>query len=169
MNVAAQSALLVELRRLVVEIKEDENITNADGTTNYVAPRFSQAVERHADDGDRLVANVKRVLRKKGPSEGWNALGEADRLDLSVEWMVLKEDAPWAPLFTDEDRDLAREVLAGQKTTIHDRKEAAEADSLDEDRRIVGMVAASRRAKGAAWTPEIEATMLADRAAKRTD
>jgi hypothetical protein len=83
--------------------------------------------------------------------------------------MVLKEDAPWAPLFTDEDRDLAREVLAGQKTTIHDRKEAAEADSLDEDRRIVGMVAASRRAKGAAWTPEIEANMLADRAAKRTD
>jgi len=51
------------------------------------------------------------VLRKTGDSEGWNALMEADRLDLSFEDMVLNADEPARRLFTDEDRRLAAQIL----------------------------------------------------------
>lgn len=45
--------------------------------------------------------------------------------------------------------------------------EATEAAELERDRRIVAGVAAKRRAEGKPWTVEIEARMLADRAARR--
>jgi hypothetical protein len=45
--------------------------------------------------------------------------------------------------------------------------EATEAAELERDRRIVAGVAARRRAEGKPWTAEIEAQMLADRAARR--
>jgi hypothetical protein len=85
------------------------------------------------------------VLRKTGPSEGWNALLEADGLDLSVERMVLDEDAVWAPPFTDEDRALARSLLDDQRAELTSRAEREEAAQIENDRQIVTRVAESRR------------------------
>jgi len=43
------------------------------------------------------------------PSDGYTALYERGRLDLTVEALVLRPD--WDDLFTAEDRDLARQRL----------------------------------------------------------
>ena len=56
---------------------------------------------------DRHSWRTKNVLRKSGESEGWNALLEADRLDISFEDMVLNAGEPIRDLFNDEDREIA--------------------------------------------------------------
>jgi hypothetical protein len=37
----AHRVLLAELRRLIGELRADRNITNSDGVTNYIVPRFA--------------------------------------------------------------------------------------------------------------------------------
>jgi hypothetical protein len=107
------------------------------------------------------------VLRKTGESEGWSALLEGQRLDLSFEEMVLNAGAPIRSLFDDEDRHLAAESLGAQQDELDRRKSVEEADAVEQDRRIVARVAESRRAAGKPWTPEMERAMLAERAARR--
>ena len=71
-----------------------------------------RAVEKRADDGPALVPYIRGVLRKRGRSEGWNALLEADRLQYSFEDMVANPPDPRiAGLFSDEDRELATRLL----------------------------------------------------------
>ncbi|RFU39433.1 DUF262 domain-containing protein [Actinomadura logoneensis] len=55
------------------------------------------------------VGAAKRVLALKHMSDGFAALWERGRLDLSVEAFVL--DPKWAPLFTAEELEGARQVL----------------------------------------------------------
>jgi hypothetical protein len=61
-----------------------------------------------SDLGPLETAN--RLLHSKRPSEGFTALWQWGRLDLTVENVVLKSE--FAQLFTDEDRDIARRRLA---------------------------------------------------------
>ncbi len=75
---------------------------------NYRAARFVQMIGRHGG-----VEAAKRVLRRKDatePSKGWEALRICNRPDLSVEWLVLKEE--YHSLFTEEERVIAQERLA---------------------------------------------------------
>ncbi len=139
---------------------------NTDGS-NYWGPRITKAVKDREDDGPALVKYVKGVLRKTGESQGWNALLEANRLDLSFEDMVLNGDEPIRGLFTDEDRGLAAQILGDQRTEIDRRGERREAEAVEHDRQIVADVRGRREAAGKQWTAEIEDEMLARLAVRR--
>jgi hypothetical protein len=127
----------------------------------------TRAVNQREHDGPALVRYIKEVLRKSDESEGWNALLEAGRLDISFEDMVLNADEPIRGLFTDEDRRIAGRSLGEQQREIKRRGEVTEAAEKERDRQIVGEVAARRRAAGQLWTAEMEARMLAERAERR--
>jgi hypothetical protein len=67
----------------------------------YQAGYFLQMVSEHGG-----LETARRLLHAPAPSEGFTALWERHRLDLTVEAIVLQPE--FAPLFTDEDRDIAR-------------------------------------------------------------
>lgn len=77
--------------------------------TGYVATRFLQMVSKRGG-----VAAARQLLRAP-PSDGFTSLWEKRRLDLSVEFHVLLPD--FAPLFTDEERALARSRLGSTNLT----------------------------------------------------
>jgi hypothetical protein len=162
----AHRALLAEIRRRLEAARDDPNITNTDGS-NYWGPYVTRAVNDRENDGPGLVAYIKGVLRKPGDSEGWNALLEADRLDISFEDMVVNAAEPIRPLFDAEDRAIARRSLGVQQHEIERRREAMEATEVERDQRIIAEVGARRRAAGKPWTSEMEAAMLAERAERR--
>jgi hypothetical protein len=161
----AHRALRNEIFRRLDEVRDDPSITNTDGS-NYWGPRITRAVKDREDDGPALVKYVKGVLRKTGESEGWNALLEADRIDLSFEDMVLNAHEPIRGLFTDRDRRLAAEILGEQQSEIDQRRDVREAEALEHDHLVMAEVRRRREADGKPWTPEIEAEML-DRLAER--
>jgi hypothetical protein len=70
----------------------------------YQAGYFLQMVSEHGG-----LETARRLLHAPTPSEGFTALWERRRLDLTVEAVVLRPK--FAPLFTDEDRDIARTRL----------------------------------------------------------
>jgi hypothetical protein len=166
-------ALRDEILRRLDETREDPTVKNTDGS-NYWGPRITKAVKDREDDGPALVTYVKSVLRKSGDSEGWNALVEAGRLDLSFEDLVLHADEPIRGLFTDQDRELATQILddyteaIGRKADELEAEAAArEAAEIERDRRIVAGVRQRREASESDWTAEIEADMLGGMAARR--
>jgi hypothetical protein len=169
----AHRALRDEIFRRLEATKDDPKVTNTDGS-NYWGPRITKAVRDREGDGPALVGYVQSVLRKTGESEGWNALLEADRLDLSFEEMVLNADEPVRGLFTDDDRRLAAQILdeqgiALQQKSAERESEAAarEAEAVAYDRKIVADVRARREAAGHTWSSEIEGEMLGRLAARR--
>jgi hypothetical protein len=169
----AHRALRDEIHRRLEAARDDPSVTNTDGS-NYWGPRITKAVKDRENDGPALVKYVESVLRKTGESEGWSALLEADRLDLSFEDMVLNAGEPIRGLFTDEDRGLAAQILGEQGNEIsrkHDERQAdaaeREAEAVQHDGRIVADVRRSREAAGKPWTPEIEANMLSRLAERR--
>ena len=109
--------------------------------------------------GERVL-QVGAVGGLELAARGWPAR-------ISFEDMVLNAVGPVRGLFTDEDRRIAEQSLGDQRREIERRREATEAAVLERDRRIVAGVAARRRAEGKPWTAEIEARMLAERAARR--
>src|SRR5207248_472650 len=70
----------------------------------YNATRFlSMLADR---DG---VDVAKSLIHAETPSDGYTALWERERLDLTVEAVIQKEQ--WWPLFTDDDRARAAKRL----------------------------------------------------------
>jgi hypothetical protein len=55
------------------------------------------------------VETARRLLRKDDVSDGFTTLWELKRLDLSVDAFVLRSE--YAPLFTEEERGIARARL----------------------------------------------------------
>ncbi len=163
---SAHTELLAEIRRRLEATREDLNVTNVGGS-NYWGPYVTRAINDREDDGPALVEYIREVLRKSGESQGWNALLEGGRLDLSFEDMVLKADEPIRSLFSEEDRQTAARSLAAQREQLEGRREATEATAVEHDRKIIAAVAARRQAEGKPWTAELEAQMFADRAARR--
>jgi hypothetical protein len=109
----AHKALFNEVRRRIELASDDPNVLNRDGKTSWRGPRVRRAVDRRADDGPALVKYIKGVVRKRGRSQGWDALREADRLQYSFEDMVANPPDPRiAGLFSDEDRQLATHLLS---------------------------------------------------------
>jgi hypothetical protein len=70
----------------------------------YNATRFLQMLEKH-----RGIETAKILLRSPHVSEGYTALFERGRLDLTVEVLILQEK--WNSLFSDEEREIARTRL----------------------------------------------------------
>jgi hypothetical protein len=122
----AHKALLAEVRHRIKEASDDPDVLNSDGRTSWRGQRVRMAVDNRANDGPALVKYVRSVLRKRGQSEGWNALVEADRLQYSFDYMVANPPGPLiAGLFTDEDRELANRLLS-RKAVIDQRHDAPE-------------------------------------------
>lgn len=71
----------------------------------YNATRYLQMLHQH-----RGVETARILLHASNVSEGYVALWERKRLDLTVEAVVLAPE--WHSLFSDEERDIARRRLA---------------------------------------------------------
>jgi hypothetical protein len=74
--------------------------------TGYNATRFLQMVS-----GQGGAATARQLLAGAQPSDGFTALWERGRLDLTVEHLVLQPE--FETLFSDGERQLAAERLAG--------------------------------------------------------
>jgi hypothetical protein len=161
----AQKALLARLRDLIVETPKSGAL-NAAKKPLYVT-RFAQAVERRADDGAALVEYVRAKIHEP-PTEGYNQLIEAGRPDLTVEAVVADADAAWASEFSEGDRAAASERLGSMLQADKSKREAAEADAVLHDRKIVALVNRRRLADGKLeLTAQQESEILARRAAER--
>ncbi len=71
---------------------------------NYNATRFLTMVSESGG-----LATAKTLLATRRPSAGFTALWECKRLDLTVEALVLSPE--FAPLFTDDEKRIARDRL----------------------------------------------------------
>jgi len=99
----------------------------------YHAIRFERKLDDLANDAAGLLEYVRGMARRT--SEGLDALVEYNRLDLSVEMLIIDESKVYAPLFTVEDRNAAKAKLARRAGRVEDvardraqklqRKEAA--------------------------------------------
>jgi hypothetical protein len=71
---------------------------------NYNATRFLQMLHDH-----RGVETARILIHSTTVSDGYTALWERRRLDLTVEALIL--EAQWYELFTEEERNIARRRL----------------------------------------------------------
>jgi len=161
----AQKALLARLRELVDETPKSGAL-NAGGRTLYIT-RFSQAVEGRAEDGPRLVEYVRSKVHERA-TDSYDALIKVGRPDLTAEAVAADASAPWASEFTENDRAAARARLGAMLNAHRTERDAAEAEAVEHDRKIVVDVSARRVAKGKPpLTPDQQQSMLDDRAARR--
>jgi hypothetical protein len=161
----AQKALLVRLREIVEETPKSGALTA--GNRPLHVSGLARALEGRADDGAALVSYVRAKVYQ-APMASYAALIKAGRPDLTVEGVVADAEADWATEFTDEDRAAARHRLGEMIETHRKAQEGAEATAVAHDREIAARVSASRIAKGLpGLTPEQDATMLKERAARR--
>ena len=72
---------------------------------DYNATRFLQMLYKH-----RGLETARILLHASRVSEGYVALWERQRLDLTVESLIVAEE--WHPLFSEEEREIARNRLA---------------------------------------------------------
>jgi hypothetical protein len=72
---------------------------------NYLAKRFLQMLHEH-----RGLETARILLHASKVSDGYVALWELKRLDLTVEALILAPE--WHSLFSDQDRHIARKRLA---------------------------------------------------------
>ncbi len=72
---------------------------------DYTATRYFQMLNDH-----RGVETARILLRANGESEGFTALWERGRLDLSVEALIF-DHPEYHPLFTPDEREAARQRL----------------------------------------------------------
>ena len=72
---------------------------------DYNATRFLNMLHEH-----RGLETARVLLRSPNVSEGYVALWERKRLDLTVEALILGEE--WLPLFSEQEREIARHRLA---------------------------------------------------------
>jgi len=71
---------------------------------DYCATRFLLMVNERGG-----LEAAKTLIRAKDVSEGFKRLWECERLDLTVEAKILEPE--WHPLFSDDDREVARKRL----------------------------------------------------------
>lgn len=110
------------LRRHALKEKQMDPVESTD-TEKLFARAMRDVYERARKEASytatyflRMIADLgpmetaRRLLHSAKPSEGFTALWERGRLDLTVENVVLQSQ--FADLFTDDERDLARSRLA---------------------------------------------------------
>ncbi len=82
---------------------------------HYTWKRYKQMVRTYG-----AVGTVKRQVVKAGVSPGFRTLHKADRLDLTMEALVLRPD--FAPLFSPEEQAAARKRLWDHGWSLDDRR-----------------------------------------------
>jgi hypothetical protein len=96
----------------------------------YNPAYYKRGLEDAIDRGGLAVAEYVRGFLYKAPSGGYQRLEAADALDLACESLVALEDKPYVSLFSDEDREAARDRLAPHLDAIAARR-AARRDRID--------------------------------------
>lgn len=91
--------LELEFHRAMVDIYK-----RARDEAQYVATRYIRMVGEHGG-----VETARILINSDDPSEGYTALWERGRLDLTVEALVL--EPRWHPLFEPEEIEKARQRL----------------------------------------------------------
>jgi hypothetical protein len=86
--------------------KMEDVYRRANSEAHYNASRDLQMLQKH-----RGVETAKILLHSPTESEGFTALWERNRLDLTVEALIL-DHPEFQPLFTPEEIELARQRLA---------------------------------------------------------
>jgi hypothetical protein len=80
----------------------------AKAEAGYNATGYLQMLEEH-----RGLETARILLHAHHVSDGYTALWERKRLDLTVEALILKKK--WYPLFSDQERDIACQRLEEYK------------------------------------------------------
>jgi hypothetical protein len=105
---SGQRTVLPEVAMSELEYEFDMAMMNiyhrAKEEAGYNATRYLQMLEEH-----RGLRTAQILLHAPHVSDGYTALWERKRLDLTVEALVLQ--AKWNPLFSDQERGIARKRL----------------------------------------------------------
>ena len=94
------SQIEIEFDRTMMEI-----YVRAKKEANYTATIFHRMLSKH-----RGVETAKRLINDPTVSDGYTALWERGRLDLTVEAVVL-DNPRWHQLFTQDEIERARDRL----------------------------------------------------------
>jgi tetratricopeptide (TPR) repeat protein len=123
----------------------------------YRAIRFERKLDAVANDPVGLLEYIRGMARRT--SEGLESLVEYNRLDLSVEMLIIDESKIYAPLFTAEDRAAARAKLARQAGQVEDlvRDRAKQLRDEEEARQVRVAMISSRLPKELAELRELSA------------
>lgn len=93
------TSLEIEFHRAMVDI-----FTKAKNEADYLATRYLQMVAQLGG-----VNAAKKLINSDKPSEGYTALWERKRLDITVEALI--QNPKWAPLFDPTEIERARQRL----------------------------------------------------------
>ena len=85
----------------------------ANSEANYTASRFLQMLTEH-----RGLETARLLLHSTNVSEGYTALWEKKRLDLTVEALI--QDRKWHQLFTTEELQIATNRLKEYGFELHE-------------------------------------------------
>jgi hypothetical protein len=70
-------------------------------TRRYWPKRYLQALQRAVEQND-IIGFVERLVSRDDAARGFGYLAEANRLDLTVEWLVMDEKRAYHHLFTED-------------------------------------------------------------------
>jgi hypothetical protein len=115
----AIGALVDDLQWQIDQMRT-RRITNAAGNP-YNPSHYKRGLEGAIDSGGLAVAEYVKGFLYKAPSGGYQKLEAAGSLDLACEALVASEGKSYDSLFSDEDRDAARERLAPHLEAIETR------------------------------------------------
>lgn len=93
------TSLEIEFHRAMIDI-----FTRAKIEADYLATRYIQMVTELGG-----VKAAKKLINSDKPSEGYTALWERKRLDITVEALV--QNPKWAPLFVPAEIERAKQRL----------------------------------------------------------
>jgi hypothetical protein len=115
--------------------REVTYLTDAGERRPYWANRYLQALKRAIREGtlEALVTFIDDLVTREEPSRGFFYLKEADRLDLSVEALVLDESQPFHDLFSEEAVEASRSRLNEHGYELDGSVEGAVAPEGDHD------------------------------------
>jgi hypothetical protein len=112
----AISALVGDLQWQIDQMRTRRIKNNAGHP--YNPSHYKRGLEDAIDRGGDAVVEYVRAYLYKPPSGGYQKLETEGALDLACESLVVAEDKPYASLFTDEDREAARERLGPHTAAI---------------------------------------------------
>ena len=115
----AVDALISDLQWQIDQMRA-RRITNTAGNP-YNPSHYKRGLEGAIDSGGLAVAEYVKGFLYKAPSGGYQKLEAAESLDLACEALVASEGKAYDTLFSDEDRDAARERLAPHLEAIEAR------------------------------------------------
>lgn len=131
------------------------------GKRPYRALRVERKLRALEDDPVGLLQYIAGMARRT--SEGLEALVEYNRLDLSMETLIIDESKMYAPLFTPDDRAAARAKLERQAGQVTDLISDRERQLDDADRAVIKTMNDRRIAEGRALLTSNQETAVLQR------